>query len=81
VNNQDEQGSNGEKHILVIDDEREICKLTIEMLKKQNYKAVGENFFSTALEYFKKNFNNISLVLMDYTMPGESPIDAIKKFR
>lgn len=81
MNNLDEKVLNGKKHILVIDDEQDVCKLTVEMLSKFDYHAVGEHFFSDALEYFKKNFDNISLILMDYTIPGESATDTIELFR
>jgi DNA-binding NtrC family response regulator len=67
--------------ILVIDDEIDICKLAVEMLNKQNYDAVGENFFSDGLEYFKKHFDDISLILMDYTIPGESAMNTVESFR
>ncbi len=74
---------NGE-HVLVVDDEMPIVQIQKRLLEKLNYRVTVFNNSFEALDYFKSNADNISLVLTDMTMPGmtgEQLIQAVRKTR
>ena len=78
----DKEDLNGKgEFILVIDDEEQICNLTAEMLEKFKYIAICKNLFSDAVEYFRDNQHKVKLIIMDYTIPGESAEEAVRRFR
>ena len=53
-------------HILVIDDEIEICRLIERTLKKEGYQVTVK---SNALKLCKENLNDYDLILLDVMMP------------
>ena len=61
----DEQGT-----ILVVDDEEALAEFIKDFLENYNFNPVVMHDSRKALEYFLDNFNDIDLVLTDYTMPG-----------
>jgi CheY-like chemotaxis protein len=69
------------KYILLVDDDKDTI-FTFDLYLK----SIGYTIFSfvnpvEALDYFKKNFADCSLVITDYGMPQMSGIDLIKKIR
>ena len=71
--------------ILVLDDEPEILNIVENILKALNYSSVCLNNFTDGIDYFTKNNNSISLILMDYLMHDSansiSAEHTISKFR
>lgn len=69
------------EHILIIDDEEPICNLTAEMLSRYKYTSICLSTFKSAIDYYKENFDKVDLIIMDYTIPGESPEESITQFK
>lgn len=75
-----EQLSGKGELILIVDDEQDICDIAAEMLSKFNYKTTCHYTFDSAIKYFEEH-NDVSLIIMDFTIPGESALKTISKFR
>lgn len=59
-----------EKTILVIDDESCIREITKDVLELFNYKCIAAKDGFEGINLYKKHLNEISLVVLDMTMPG-----------
>ncbi|WP_051617241.1 PocR ligand-binding domain-containing protein [Desulfonatronovibrio hydrogenovorans] len=62
--------SGGTEHILVVDDEAEIRKLTREVLEGSGYRITSAVNGEQALEVFQGRGKDIDLVILDLNMPG-----------
>ncbi|MFT7243348.1 MAG: CheY-like chemotaxis protein [Candidatus Azotimanducaceae bacterium] len=62
------------KHVLVVDDEAQITEFLSELLRARQYKVTAFTESIEALEYYKKNWAQIDLVIMDQIMPQMSGI-------
>ena len=60
----------GKETILLIDDEDVIIDVCKEILKALGYKVLIASCGIEALEIYKKNKNNIDIVILDMIMPG-----------
>ncbi len=61
---------NGEgKTILVIDDETSVIELLEDVLLEVNFKVISALDPLKGIEIYQKNHQNISLVILDYSMP------------
>jgi DNA-binding NtrC family response regulator len=58
------------KYILAVDDDPDIARLTEQALSKHGFKVSSFTDALMALDYFKTNHKNCSLVLSDIRMPG-----------
>ena len=58
------------KYILAVDDDPDIAGLAEQALSKHGFKVSSFTDALMALEYFKANHKNCSLVLSDIRMPG-----------
>jgi PAS domain S-box-containing protein len=56
-------------NILFVDDEEMICEMAGEMLASFGYKVVVFGSGKKAVEYYKKSWQSIDLVIMDMIMP------------
>ncbi len=56
--------------ILVIDDEANIIEVTSRMLNQSNYRVITALNGEDALELYEKHGQGISLVILDFMMPG-----------
>ena len=72
---------NGNKYILLVDDDKDIVYTFDIYLKSIRYSTVSFVNPVEALNYFNKNFTNCILVITDYGMPLMSGLDLIKKIR
>ena len=72
---------NGNKYILLVDDDKDIVYTFDIYLKSIGYSTVSFVNPVEALDYFNKNFTNCILVITDYGMPLMSGLDLIKKIR
>ena len=69
------------KKILLIEDERELIDSTTEILNKFGYEVVSTTNGKEAIEIYKKMGEDISLLLIDYSMPGLNGIQTYDKIR
>ncbi len=69
----------GSEHILVVDDEPDILFAYGEMLKNLGYEISAFSQGSDAIEYFKKNPDEIDLVITDLSMPGVNGYELSKE--
>ena len=60
----------GEETILVVDDEKMIRDLAVEMLSQSGYTVITAPDGETAIQVFRKENNRIALVILDLIMPG-----------
>jgi len=59
---------------LVVDDEAQITEFLAELLRAQQYKVTAFTESTEALEYYKTNWKQVDLVIMDQIMPEMSGI-------
>lgn len=74
----------GKETVLLIDDEENIVEVTSEMLETMGYKVISAMSGNEAINVFKKNRNNIDILILDVIMPDMSGIetfDHIKNIR
>lgn len=69
------------KSILVIDDERDIVNLFIEVLNSNNYDVFGFTNPLKALEDYKENYDQYGMVISDIRMPEMNGFDLVKNVK
>jgi PAS domain S-box-containing protein len=69
----------GNETVLVVEDEREVRKLTVGILKRQGYKVLEASHGDDALAISEKHDGLIHLVLVDVVMPGMSGSELAKQ--
>ncbi|MGI8834751.1 MAG: response regulator [Nitrososphaeraceae archaeon] len=67
--------------ILMVDDEFDIVECIKLWLQRLELDASGFTDLLLAIEYFKNNCNNTSLVLTDIRMPQTNGYELVKKIR
>jgi CheY-like chemotaxis protein len=60
----------GRETILLVDDELNVIDVTEEMLQSAGYKVLTARSGMEAIELFKKNREDIDLIILDMIMPG-----------
>ncbi len=79
-----ETGNRSAKSVLIIDDEKTVLTTTKQMLTEYGYHVLTAEDGHSGLEIFEKNADDISVVLLDLTMPkmgGEDTLAQIRKIR
>lgn len=66
-------------HILIVDDERDICRALEFLLTRENYKVSTAYSGEEALKKFKEQ--RFDLVLTDLKMEGLTGIDVLEKVK
>lgn len=66
---------------MVVDDEQELSTLFKEYLSIQGFKVVSFTNPVIALEHFKNNSNDFSLIITDLRMPGLNGIELANEVR
>jgi len=59
----------GDEHVLVVDDEEVIVRITDQMLQRLGYQVTGRTSSVEALEVFKNHPDGFDLVITDMAMP------------
>ena len=67
--------------VMVVDDEEELAHLFMELLKGSGYNTVAFTDPLLALEHFRSNPEQYSLILSDLIMPGMNGIELAKRIR
>ncbi len=67
--------------ILVIDDEKYVREIAFDTLTESGYHVVTSSSGSEGIEIYKKNADDIDLVLLDISMPGLSGLDTFKEIK
>lgn len=71
----------GHERVLVVDDEPSIVKILTELLRQMGYQVLSATSGTEALRTFVEKKDQISLVIMDQTMPDLSGADLALKLR
>ena len=67
--------------ILVIDDEKTILRVTAGMLKKCGYDVITAAKPDEGVEIYRREYANVSAVILDHAMPGMSGIEVYKALK
>jgi CheY-like chemotaxis protein len=68
--------------IMLIDDEKMVIELTVQLLTEEGYRVLAMTDVFTAISTYEKLREHISLVILDFTMPvlnGGEVFDELKK--
>lgn len=71
----------GVPRILVIDDERDITDIVKDTLEDRGYEVQVRHTADTGLAAFREDSQDISVVLLDIALQGESGIDTLEQIR
>ena len=77
-------GEMGGGTVLVVDDEELVLNLAISMIEHMGFAAISARDGIEAVEVFREHADEISLVLLDLTMPrlnGEEAFDEIRRIK
>jgi CheY-like chemotaxis protein len=69
----------GNETILVVEDEGEVRKLAVKILKGQGYRVLDASHGDEALQIHEKHNGPIHLMLVDVVMPGMSGSELVKR--
>jgi len=82
IESQDQSISPGKgETILLVDDDVDILEATGEAIRDLGYKVLLAEDGEVAVEVFKNNFKDVSLVISDLVMPNMGGAEAVKKMR
>jgi signal transduction histidine kinase len=76
-----EDFSGGTETILLVDDEQMITDIGARLLKKMGYRVLSATSGKEALEIFKKNSEQIDIVILDMIMPSMSGGETYEKLK
>jgi CheY-like chemotaxis protein len=71
----------GHGTILVVDDEKQLLKCTARLLRTMGYEVLTASDGRTAIELVRQCRDNLSLVVLDMTMPEMSGADTFAGIR
>jgi PAS domain S-box-containing protein len=71
----------GTEHVLVVDDDEAIARVTERALKRFGYRVTTRMSSGAALEVFRANPAEFDLVVTDYTMPGMTGVQLARELR
>ena len=69
----------GKETVLLVDDEDPLRNVATRFLEKKGYRVVSANSGEQALEIYRRQGDNIDLVIMDLNMPGMGGQRAIRE--
>ena len=73
--------SKSKSRLLLIDDEEEFCRMLTDFMGALGYTIVTYTDPLNAMEYYKKSWEEVDLVIMDMIMPKISGYDMINEFQ
>ena len=56
--------------ILIVDDDLDITKMLVTVLTELGFNATAFNDGTKSLEYYRNSWEDVDVVILDYTMPG-----------
>ena len=69
------------KKILIIDDDVDISSLVADALEDEGLETLIKNDAFEAFRYIEGHASDVSLILLDVMMPGESGFEAFEKIK
>jgi DNA-binding NtrC family response regulator len=77
------KSTDNKKHIgaMVVDDDFDICNLTIMALQKQGFDVYGFTDPLLALEHFRANCDSCNIVISDLRMPAMNGIEFLENIK
>ena len=71
----------GDEHILVVDDEEEVCVVVQMMLERLGYTVSVASSGQDALAFFSQSASGVDLILSDMTMPSMTGVEFVARVR
>ncbi len=71
----------GAGNILIVDDEMLVCEMASDMLEELGYSVVKMLDGEAAVNYYRHNYKQINLVILDLVMPRLGGVDTFYKLR
>ncbi|VUD40951.1 Transcriptional regulatory protein CpxR [Thalassocella blandensis] len=68
-------------HVLLVDDDRELCELLQEFLSSEDFVVSSVNDGQSAIERISQDADNIDVVVLDIMMPQVSGLDVLRDVR
>lgn len=68
-------------YVLVIDDDKAVCNVVTNVLKRFGFSVLLANSGAQGLEVYGRNRDSISVVLLDMTMPGMSGVETLRQLQ
>jgi CheY-like chemotaxis protein len=68
-------------YVLVIDDDKAVCNVVTNVLKRFGFSVLLANSGAQGLEVYERNRDSISVVLLDMTMPGMSGVETLRQLQ
>lgn len=68
----------GKKKVLIVDDEEYLRQILVDVMDINNIDSIAVDEGSKALEIYKRQKNNIGLVLLDLILPKETGVDTYR---
>ncbi len=69
------------RYVLVVDDEASVRKVTVEILREADVQTLEAENGPAGVELFRQYANEITLVLLDFAMPGMDGEQVLKQMR
>lgn len=70
---------NKNKHILIVDDEQDLCWILGEILEEEGYKVSSANSGEETIDRVKKG--NVDLIILDVMLPGMDGLEALRRIK
>jgi len=67
--------------ILLVDDDELVLDVSLQMLEKAGYRAIGAKTSDEAVQIYRGNRNNIDLIILDINLPDENGATTFKRIR
>ena len=71
----------GSAHILLVDDEKTICEVATNRLGRLGYEVTVRNNGREGLDYYRKNWEKVDLVILDMIMPEMGGLEAFEEMK
>ena len=71
----------GSGHVLVVDDEEEVCLVEKMMLERLGYRVSTAGSGAEALTFFDAGAQRVDLILSDMTMPSMTGVELVERVR
>lgn len=67
--------------VLVVEDDPSVQRVTVRIVESFGYEAMGANGIRDAIATLEQRHEELTCVLLDYSLRGETGVDALEKLR